>query len=797
MLLGFTPDGGTLVTHGPEVQTMDLATGKRGRVFEPGTTGPASGAALSPDGKRLATANAAGIHLWEFATGKHLRSFGSGDYRRVCFSPDGKLLAALLMNDLHKQLELRDAETGKERWSWTPGFRPLSGIAFTPDGKTLIANGWAFWRTPPFADNTIRFLDVGTGEERQEIDTGTGVPYRISVSPDGKLVAAVCLRGALPPDRHVRVWEANGGREVLDLESPDEDYSHRKYLSAAVFTPDGKSLLTSGSGQRLLEWDLAEGRVRRRVGRSMADCPELAFTPDGKSLAVTGPLSVVRVIDWPTGALRSTGDNLFETDDIAFTPDGRSVATVAGAGRVALWDLGTGRERGYFDAPVPRHVRLSADARFAYDFEDYDPQNGGRKGIFIRDAETGRTRGRIPLDFAGRDHPFGVCTPGPKELALADYAGRAVHLLDPATGGHVARLFDLRMKVHHAEFADAGNLLVAFCTDHHVFVWDVARRAVLRRIDLADDGPAVNPDPALRERWPYAAALSADGTRIVYASQFGYVRLLDASTGREIRRYDNLRIAGCAFSPDGRTLARAGRGDQSVHLIELATDKERRRLKGHFGDVESLRFSADGTLLVSASGDTTALVWDLTGRRTNPEPCKPLAQADLDACWARLAGDDAPAAYDAARTLVSAPAQALPYLAAHLAPVESVDPERLARLIADLDSDQFADREKAAAEVEKIAEAASPALRKTLDGSPSAEVRRRLEAILARQSEELRNPTGDRLRLIRALEILELDGSGRAREILQSLAKGLPDVRLTKDAKASLARLTQRSLTSP
>jgi RNA polymerase sigma factor (sigma-70 family) len=796
-LVAVTPDGKTLVTHGAEVRAMDLASGKHIRSFPAaGATGPPMGVALSPDGKRLAAVDSSGIRLVDFTTGKLLQSFGSGDCHSVRFSPDGKLVAAVRMNSPKRQVELREVDTGKEVWSWTPGKLPLCSVAFTPDGQTLIAGGWAFLRTPPLNDNTIRLVDVRTGKERQRIDMGTEVPGRIVVSPDGTLFATDCSREPFP-QRIVRVWEVNGGRQVRVLESPDEDSDHQKYLTSLAFAPGGKSLLTSGSGDCLIEWDLATGKELRRIGRRMLNCSALEFTPDGKSVVTTCAAPVVRVIDWASGEVRSArGGNFGVMQDAAFSPDGRSLTTVA-AGRLSSWDLLTGRERHHADAVLPPESRLSPDGRSAFGFETFT-RDGAQKGVVVWDTATGQARARIPLEIPGDQPSFAACTPGTNELAVADYFGRTVHLLDTATGKPVARLHDPEMKARYAEFAAAGRLLVAFCTDHAAVVWDVARRKKLRRIELVDVR-ADKPDPALRELMPYAFAVSPDGTRIVYGSQMGYVRLFDATTGEELRRYNKLRITlgGFAFSPDCRTLARAGGGDTSIHLIELATGKERHCLTGHSENTERLRFSPDGRLLVSCGGDTTALVWDLTGRHTNPAAGKPLARAELDTLWASLAGDDAVKAYDAIRTLAAAPAHSLPFLAERLHPVESAAPGRIARLFADLDGDEFAAREKAASELEKLGETASAAIRKTLAGRPSAEVRRHLEEILARHEEDLRNPSGERLRGIRALEALELNGDRQARAILQVLGGGSAEARLTQDAKASLARLARHAASEP
>jgi hypothetical protein len=79
-----------------------------------------------------------------------------------------------------------------------------------------------------------------------------------------------------------------------------------------------------------------------------------------------------------------------------------------------------------------------------------------------------------------------------------------------------------------------------------------------------------------------------------------------------------------------------------------------------------------------------------------------------------------------------------------------------------------------------------------LAGQPSLEQRRRLEMMLEKQDEERRSPSPQRLRILRALEALELAGTPEAAQLLQRLAGGAPEACVTREAKAALERLTMR-----
>jgi HEAT repeat protein len=135
--------------------------------------------------------------------------------------------------------------------------------------------------------------------------------------------------------------------------------------------------------------------------------------------------------------------------------------------------------------------------------------------------------------------------------------------------------------------------------------------------------------------------------------------------------------------------------------------------------------------------------------------------------------------------LAADPERSLPYLQRRLPPL--VEDEK--RLIADLDSEQFAVREKATTELEKLGEAALHALRKAIEDRPPLETRRRVEQLIEKQEREewKSSPEGRRMR--RAVEVLERIGTAEARRVLATLAKGAPGAWLTLDAKAALQRL--------
>jgi hypothetical protein len=144
--------------------------------------------------------------------------------------------------------------------------------------------------------------------------------------------------------------------------------------------------------------------------------------------------------------------------------------------------------------------------------------------------------------------------------------------------------------------------------------------------------------------------------------------------------------------------------------------------------------------------------------------------------------------------LTASPDQTVTLLKSKLQPAPApAEREHVARLVADLDSDDFAVREKAAQELVKLGDGIESVLRQALEGKPAAETTRRLRDLI----QKAQGWPPQRLREFRAVEVLERIGSQEARQLLKTLAEGAPEARLTQEAKASLERLTRRHSPKP
>jgi WD40 repeat protein len=642
----------------------------------------------------------------------------------------------------------------------------ILALAFSADGKRLVSGG---------RDKTVRVWNVASGEELYQLQGHGGTVYSVALSSDGKVLAS----GS--DDKTIRLWDMSSGKELRRLEQPG-------WVSAVAFSHDGKTLAAgcSDRGYGVLQlWDAtAEMKLRRRISLP-SSVVSIVFAPDDRTLASAQGMSI-RLWDPATGKeVPRSEDHSAQSYSLAVSADGRIVAVGTKDDAIRLCDTATGR--------VIRRLPVDGDVPATYTVAfSPDGKTLASAGLGVARSKTiakGFDLWNLATDERTR------CASGvmvyrlafsPDGKMVATGVGEIV-LFDTATGKELRRMPGHTDNADALAFSPGGKLLASIGAGKAV-LWNVATGKEVRTFPGQQFG---------------ALAFAPDGKLLATTSserrKGGTVHLWDVATGMELQR---LRQPGgsfgaVAFAPDGRSVATGDRQNRehTVHLWEISTGKMRREWKGHFGRIWAVAFAPDGKRLLSGGFDTSVLIWDVLGQSTTRKP-GPLTSEQMLGLWENLASEDAAKAFEAIGQLSGSAKQAVPMLKDKLRSVPVVtDPKQVARLIADLDSDSFAARQKATEELRRLGERVESGLREALKGSLSLEARKRVKELLEGVRALAVSPK--QLRALRALEALEHIGTPEARQVLESLAKGATEVRLTQEAKASLERLAKRHNLKP
>jgi RNA polymerase sigma factor (sigma-70 family) len=775
-----SPDGRTLISGGGHsVEIWDAQTGRRKWeiTFPQAPPHYVSGIDLSPDGKLLVVNRYERnkMRFWDLASGAEVYPFGDAapEGIRAKFSPDGKLLAT---HDAQRpsSVSIWDVHKGKKIWT-IEGTGSLSwfvrSLAFSPDSKLLAFPG----------ETGIRVWDLVAGKELYRLDAGTKTPLGCVVfSADGKLLAAAGNPAKHDKDHAIYLWDMATGKKAGTLKGHEGD------IHALVVSPKDNVLASASRDGTIRFWDLQKRQEIARVLAPQREYVALHFSADGRGLVSGENDGVLRLWDVrkheELAVSAEVGNSLLW---VRFAPDGQTLISTERE-QMGLWDPLTGRPRRIFHKKSLWGLRpaLSPDGKTLATVDLKEGQ------IILWDVATGKLVRRF--GEGGQPASISSCafSPDGRRLAGGFYQEDIGRVWDVASGKELRQLKGQHMARSIAFAPDGATLVSASVeanSDYTVRLWKLASGEEIWR-------KVTRPWTAFNLAFsPDGRTLALVGGKPGQLNTTGEVRLWEAATGKELKHFEGHRErVGCvAFSPDGRMLA-TGSQDDTVRLWEIATGQQRQHFQGHQQMISAVSFSPDGRLLASASADTTALVWDLTGRfRDGRFRPRPLSSEELNRCWDDLAHADAARAYRSVLALTGSPKESVAFLKDHLPPVRSAAAKCVAELLAALDSDRFAERDKAMIELEKMGLAAEPPLRKALNAKPSLEVRRRIEGLLEKLA------GGPSLRALRAIEVLEHIAMPEARRYLAALAEGDASAAPTQEAKAALQRLSRRSASQP
>lgn len=273
----------------------------------------------------------------------------------------------------------------------------------------------------------------------------------------------------------------------------------------AVFSPDGRFVLSTGSDNQLHVWGARTGREVRSLPGHTGRLWTVAAAPDGQHAASGGFDTSIRLWDYVSGReLRVLPGHKDYVRSVAFTPDGRRLLSGGDDRLLRLWDVTTGKEIQSF----------SGHAHFVWSVA----------------VSPDGTRG------------------------LSGSLDRTVRLWDLTNGKELRRLEGHADTVLAVAFTPDGRHAVSGSTDRTVKLWNLETGQPVRTF-TGHSGHV------------HAVAVSPDGRRILSAGQDRTLRLWDTQTGEELRRLEGHRdtVWSVAFARDGRFAVSAGQ-DNTIRL---------------------------------------------------------------------------------------------------------------------------------------------------------------------------------------------------------------------------------------
>jgi WD40 repeat protein len=492
----------------------------------------------------------------------------------AALSPDGRWLATASSDGLAR---VWNATSGE---SVGPPLRHesrVSTVAFSPDGRRLLTSSW---------DGSARLWDISRatpaarterpGEDqrlRARLAHGGAVKHAV-FSPDGLRIATVST------DRTLRLWSAKTGESLgFALFHSGSAYPSAGTLGdpgetpgpevTATFSPTGDRVVTASWDGTVRLWDLPVSELTSPPLRSPYPWQMLRFSflskapakvsSDGRWAALIDGDDGLRFWDLSRGL--PVGRPAFHAEGVrtaAFSPDGARLVTGTGEnyayrreGEARVWDVRTGLP---MSAPM-RHETGITHATFSPDGR-WIATAGYDKTARVWDAARGAPVAVLRHNAAVNHVAFDATS---RRIVTAS-EDRTVQVWDRATGTPLGTAWRHTQNVRMAIFSADGMFVATASEDYHTGfarVWGV------------DSGTERFPPLRFADHLNQVV-WSPDGSRLATAASDGVARVWDAVTGTPLTPplehgrgpsslfKDQVGVTSVAFSPDGRWLATGG-----------------------------------------------------------------------------------------------------------------------------------------------------------------------------------------------------------------------------------------------
>ena len=449
-----------------------------------------------------------------------------------------------------------------------------------------------------------------------------------SFSPDGQSILVPSSDGT------ARIFDGTTGRLKAVLQG------HEFALSSGKFSSDGSRVITASVDHTARIWDAATGATIAILTGHLAAVDRAVFTPDDR-LVVTGSRDgTTKIWDAGSGELLHTlmhSENRFGVEEVAVSADGKKIVTASGDGHARVWDLQTGKQI----ALLGGHNSDLYTARFSSDgtrvitsgdhtAQLWDALSGANQAVLwtkgflwsaefspddqtILTAEEGglarlwdSKTGKVLVNYSGHtaDVRSAHFSRDGQYVATASADGSA-RIWDKESGKNIAILRGHAREVSDASFSPDGKRVVTDSGDHTSRLWMILSNPWKRTLAETSDHTKVN--------------FSPDGKLIAIAKWNGVVDIQEVESGRSLGKLKHsTAVTSATFSPDGTrivsTTMATGESSNLTRVWKVANQTiqaafdlqpERRDYSIRFAS-----FSPDGKLVVSASAEGKARIWN-------------------------------------------------------------------------------------------------------------------------------------------------------------------------------------------
>ena len=316
-----------------------------------------------------------------------------------------------------------------------------SGLAFSPDGKYLVAG----------AENRVLLFSVPQLQIVKELSQHQDYVTNVAFAPDSKKMASISW------DKTARIWDAASGEQLANFTLTEG------YPKAVTFSGDGKSLIVGSSSGQFYIWNLIS-KEAQIVNAHSDQINYLAYNCLAGTLASASSDLTLKLWDAASFAeLKTLSGHSQTVFALAFSTDGKIIVSGSADKTMRVWDTASGQEllaaTGHKD--IVSALALSADGDYLI---------SGSSDNELRVWETATAREILAVVA---DHEINGVAFNSARMLIAGGGNRKIHVWDGKTGQVLAILEGHTNNIRWLHIDRAGHYLYSAGWDRTLRQWDM------------------------------------------------------------------------------------------------------------------------------------------------------------------------------------------------------------------------------------------------------------------------------------------------------------------------------------